>query len=274
MNKGSVDYSSSKRKRKTKTNQKKTKEITPKVDKNNHSSNVNSKVTESKSVHLNGAKQEIHVVQESQELTKASNVELALEVVTEKLQTDIGSKNNSEEYLENSSSCIINVETSEIQTATDALTVHIVEGIETSHESPENMSNLSTDHTSPSGSSAKSEIVQLPNQDYVNLQGVRFTSELNELEVESQGKLHPYGLGCIQELFSFLISLCNPYDKQNTEMAIHLGLTLLGVAFEIGADAIGKHESLLAMVKDELCRNLFSVSLYFNIIVHTVYIVL
>ncbi|EEB12613.1 hypothetical protein Phum_PHUM193910 [Pediculus humanus corporis] len=51
------------------------------------------------------------------------------------------------------------------------------------------------------------------------------------------GKLLPYGLGCNQELFS-------PLDKPNNKMMIHSGLTLLGVAFEIGADAIGKHESL------------------------------
>jgi brefeldin A-resistance guanine nucleotide exchange factor 1 len=42
---------------------------------------------------------------------------------------------------------------------------------------------------------------------------------------------------------------------------IHMGLTLLTVALEIGADSIGKYNSLLGLVKDELCRNLFSVSL-------------
>lgn len=63
------------------------------------------------------------------------------------------------------------------------------------------------------------------------------------------------------KLFSirFLISLCNPNDKQNTEVMIHLGLTLLTVAFEVGADHIGNHATLLALVKDDLCRNLFSV---------------
>lgn len=40
---------------------------------------------------------------------------------------------------------------------------------------------------------------------------------------------------------------------------IHLGLTLLTVAFEVGADNIGNHATLLALVKDDLCRNLFSV---------------
>lgn len=70
----------------------------------------------------------------------------------------------------------------------------------------------------------------------------------------------PYGVMCIRELFWFLITLCNPLDKQNNEVMIHMGLTLLTVALEIGADSIGKYNSLLSLVKDDLCRNLFSVS--------------
>jgi len=72
--------------------------------------------------------------------------------------------------------------------------------------------------------------------------------------------LVPYGVACVRELFRFLISLCNPLDKQNTETMIHMGLILLTVALEIGADSIGKYNSLLDLVRDELCRNLFSVS--------------
>jgi brefeldin A-resistance guanine nucleotide exchange factor 1 len=71
----------------------------------------------------------------------------------------------------------------------------------------------------------------------------------------------PYGVACVQKLFRFLISLCNPLDKQNSRPVIHMGLTLLTVALEIGADSIGKDSSLLTLVKDKLCRNLFSVSL-------------
>jgi brefeldin A-resistance guanine nucleotide exchange factor 1 len=78
--------------------------------------------------------------------------------------------------------------------------------------------------------------------------------------------LVPYGVVCVRELFRFLISLCNPLDKQNTETMIHMGLTLLTVALEIGADSIGKYNSLLSLVKDELCRNLFSVSLRLKLI--------
>lgn len=72
--------------------------------------------------------------------------------------------------------------------------------------------------------------------------------------------LIPYGLPCIRELLRFLITLINPLDKQNTDAMIHMGLSLLTIALEIGADSIGKYDTLMEMVKDDLCRNLFSVS--------------
>ncbi|RZC32907.1 Sec7 domain containing protein [Asbolus verrucosus] len=90
-------------------------------------------------------------------------------------------------------------------------------------------------------------------EDYINQRGIRFTQQIQEEVV-----LVPYGLACVRELFRFLISLCNPLDKQNTDVMIHLGLTLLTVAFEVGADSIGKYSPLLALVRDDLCRNLFS----------------
>lgn len=65
---------------------------------------------------------------------------------------------------------------------------------------------------------------------------------------------------CIRELLRFLISLCNPLDKQNTDAMIHMGLSLLTIALEVGADSIGKHDILLQMVKDDMCKNLFAVS--------------
>ncbi|XP_076275076.1 sec7 domain-containing protein garz isoform X2 [Rhynchophorus ferrugineus] len=91
------------------------------------------------------------------------------------------------------------------------------------------------------------------NKEYVNQRGIRFTPQTQDELV-----LVPYGLACVRELFRFLISLCNPNDKMNTEVMIHLGLTLLTVAFEVGADSIGKHPALLSLVRDDLCRNLFS----------------
>ena len=80
------------------------------------------------------------------------------------------------------------------------------------------------------------------------------------------GPLIPYGLPCVRELFRFLISLTNPLDRHNTDVMIHMGLSLLAVAFESGADHIGQYESLLFLVKDEMCRHLFLVSIvYFKI---------
>lgn len=90
----------------------------------------------------------------------------------------------------------------------------------------------------------------------------------------------PYGLPCILELLRFLISLCNPLDKQNTDPMIHMGLSLLTVAFEVGADSVGKYESLMHLVKDDMCKNLFSVNsivffvIYFNNIVNFFFIIL
>lgn len=72
-------------------------------------------------------------------------------------------------------------------------------------------------------------------------------------------QLVPYGLPCVRELLRFLISLCNPMDKQNSDVMILTGLNLLTIAFEVGADYIGRYETLIGLVKDDLCRNLFTV---------------
>lgn len=84
--------------------------------------------------------------------------------------------------------------------------------------------------------------------------------EINGIESNASAALIPYGLPCIRELLRFLISLCNPMDKQNTDAMIHMGLSLLTIALEVGADSIGKYDTLLEMVKDDLCRNVFAVS--------------
>lgn len=98
-------------------------------------------------------------------------------------------------------------------------------------------------------------VPQSPSSDtheWFNTQGVRFMPQ-----DEGSGPLVPYGLLCVRELFRFLVSLCNPLNKENTEVIIHVGLTLLTVALEVGADAIGQYSTLMSIVKDDLCRNLF-----------------
>ena len=69
--------------------------------------------------------------------------------------------------------------------------------------------------------------------------------------------LIPYSLPCLRELFRFLISLTNPHDRHNTDAMMHMGLQLLTVALE--AAHIAPYQSLLGLVKDELCRHLFQV---------------
>ncbi|KAI3363273.1 hypothetical protein L3Q82_011561 [Scortum barcoo] len=105
--------------------------------------------------------------------------------------------------------------------------------------------------------------------DYVNPRGVRFTQstqrdedvmefELNLLPPLASligASLIPYGLPCLRELFRFLISLTNPHDRHNTDAMMHMGLQLLTVALE--SAHIANYQSLLGLVKDELCRHLF-----------------
>nr|CAD7399100.1 unnamed protein product [Timema cristinae] len=95
----------------------------------------------------------------------------------------------------------------------------------------------------------------LEGHEYINPQGVRFSRDIGQ---DVSQPLVPYGVVCVRELLRFLISLCNPLDKQNTETMVHMGLTLLTVALEVGADSIGQYGSLLVLVRDEMCRNLFS----------------
>lgn len=52
----------------------------------------------------------------------------------------------------------------------------------------------------------------------------------------------------------------NPADAQNNDEMSHMGVYLLTVALEIAVDHIPKYSSLLALVKNELCFNLFRVS--------------
>ena len=71
----------------------------------------------------------------------------------------------------------------------------------------------------------------------------------------------PYSLPCVRELLRFLVSLINPYDQHNTDVMIHMGLSLLTIAFESGVDHIARFQSLLALVKDEMAKNLIFVSI-------------
>ncbi|XP_048864709.1 Golgi-specific brefeldin A-resistance guanine nucleotide exchange factor 1 isoform X1 [Brienomyrus brachyistius] len=97
----------------------------------------------------------------------------------------------------------------------------------------------------------QSDSASVHDMDYVNPRGVRFTQPSQKDGVAPL----PYGLPCLRELFRFLISLTNPHDRHNSDVMLHMGLQLLTVALE--AAYIAPYQSLLGLVKDELCRHLF-----------------
>uniref|UniRef100_A0A8C6NIH7 Golgi brefeldin A resistant guanine nucleotide exchange factor 1 n=1 Tax=Nothobranchius furzeri TaxID=105023 RepID=A0A8C6NIH7_NOTFU len=98
----------------------------------------------------------------------------------------------------------------------------------------------------------QSDTASVHDMDYVNPRGVRFTQSTQRDEGVS---LIPYGLPCLRELLRFLISLTNPHDRHNTDAMMHMGLQLLTVALE--SAHIANYQSLLVLVKDELCRHMF-----------------
>ncbi|XP_036839721.1 Golgi-specific brefeldin A-resistance guanine nucleotide exchange factor 1 isoform X1 [Oncorhynchus mykiss] len=101
----------------------------------------------------------------------------------------------------------------------------------------------------------QSDSASIHDMDYVNPRGVRFTPQQTQRDGEDGAALIPYSLPCLRELFRFLISLTNPHDRHNTDAMMHMGLQLLTVALE--AAHIAPYQSLLGLVKDELCRHLF-----------------
>ncbi|XP_059156775.1 Golgi-specific brefeldin A-resistance guanine nucleotide exchange factor 1-like [Physella acuta] len=93
--------------------------------------------------------------------------------------------------------------------------------------------------------------------EFINPKGVRFLQNQQQQMIEAGPvTLIPYGLPCVRELFRFLVSLTNPLDRHNTDVMIHMGLSLLIVGLETAADHISSYNSLLYLVKDELSRNL------------------
>lgn len=57
-----------------------------------------------------------------------------------------------------------------------------------------------------------------------------------------------------------MIALINPLDRANNEAMIVMGLNLLTVAMEAGADHLHNYNLLMPLVKNELCRALLQVS--------------
>lgn len=86
-----------------------------------------------------------------------------------------------------------------------------------------------------------------------NARGVRFTQK----QEISDSALVPYGVPCIVELLKLLLSLINPRNSHNTDAMVSMGLSLLTIALETGGETISKFDSLMALVGDSMCYNLF-----------------
>ncbi|CAF3875585.1 unnamed protein product [Rotaria sp. Silwood2] len=95
------------------------------------------------------------------------------------------------------------------------------------------------------------------NNEYINPRGIRFTTA-SPTNGPVKDLLTPYGWPCVRGLFRFLTTLINNYDKNNTEYMMTVGLNLLTVALEVGADYLANYPLLLSIVKDSLCQNLLS----------------
>jgi brefeldin A-resistance guanine nucleotide exchange factor 1 len=91
--------------------------------------------------------------------------------------------------------------------------------------------------------------------EFINPKGVRFLQQQPQSHEAGPIPLIPYGLPCVRELFRFLVSLTNPIDRHNTDVMVHMGLSLLIVALETASDQISCYSSMLYLVKDELSRN-------------------
>lgn len=87
--------------------------------------------------------------------------------------------------------------------------------------------------------------------EYVNPRGVRFVQDAG-YSVNAANL--PYGLPCVRELLRFLISLIS---NKNSELMVSMGLNLITIGLESGIDHISSYQSLLAYVKDDLCKNLY-----------------
>ena len=52
--------------------------------------------------------------------------------------------------------------------------------------------------------------------------------------------------------------------RHNSNTMIHIGLSLMTVALESGANHVGQFSSLMNLVKDDMAKNLFSVSVWLH----------
>lgn len=64
----------------------------------------------------------------------------------------------------------------------------------------------------------------------------------------------PFGIQCYQEVLRFFVSLLN---QENSEGVVQIALSALTIIFEVGAESLQDVTPLMAIIKSDLCRNLF-----------------
>ncbi|XP_054719595.1 Golgi-specific brefeldin A-resistance guanine nucleotide exchange factor 1-like [Uloborus diversus] len=130
------------------------------------------------------------------------------------------------------------------------------ESLETENQVKISEHDISSESGSVNADVPDDALAEHTDTDYVSPRGVRFTPQTQPKE--GSGPLVPYGLPCVRELFRYLVCLVNPHDRHNSETMIQVGLNLITVALEAGADNLGRFGSFLVLIRDETCRNLFA----------------
>ena len=91
----------------------------------------------------------------------------------------------------------------------------------------------------------------------INRQGVRFLQS----DLRKDGRVTPYGLPCVCRVTKYLAS-CIEYNSKRklSDKSILIGLRLVTTVMECGSSLLETAPSVLQVVKDDLCKNLFAVS--------------
>ncbi|XP_035670130.1 Golgi-specific brefeldin A-resistance guanine nucleotide exchange factor 1-like [Branchiostoma floridae] len=95
----------------------------------------------------------------------------------------------------------------------------------TDSEKTESLPENTEDADSVNEQSDTASIQDVQDSEYVNPRGVRFTPQ--QTQKDGSGPPVPYGLPCVRELFRFLISLTNPYDRGQLKFQLRMYLTKL-----------------------------------------------
>ena len=122
--------------------------------------------------------------------------------------------------------------------------------------------NSSTNEPSPTNESLPSippaRLETVAEGDQVNVEQPQENKQVQEPSKTKQPKHEPHGIECLLELLSYLTSIVNPLDHNNSEGVINVGLNLLIVAFETSCDAIECKSVLVKVIQTDLTFNLLS----------------